>query len=318
MRVSLWLLFCLTAAVSAENEPDRLSGIERRFIAREEPVMMEYEVGYRFFSIEWMNIGRVLVETTIGEWPHAGRGTHVPAVMMNVRVDSPDSGKPGERRRVSIHDHLIAILTVPDLEALLFARCADQHLNPLIGRLRTVSQFSLYDLQSGSVAFYQTNLLTGECATNLLDPAGLLELSRQVGPLMRSFVEQCPSYASASLTSDAARISVNMDGRVVPILLKTRTGRSPAFLERERRDVLQLSTAPEPGSAFKPRDFTAWTLRFKALAQDRNDASLQSAAGRAPMESIVPLVFDYELALGSVRATMTSIRTGRPDQDAGG
>ena len=73
---------------------------------------------------------------------------------------------------------------------------------------------------------------------------------------------------------------------------------------------MSIKTVAERGSSVKPRDFHAWTMTFKQLSKTLQDAALIESAGRAPVETVVPLAVDYELGLGSIRATMTAIHLG--------
>ena len=291
------------------------AGIESRFSAGAVPVTMTYDVVYRFLGLELADVGQVTVTTTVGTWRHAASGQTIPALLMVTRIDSPDSGRPGERRRVSIHDRIMSVLTVPGLEALVFTRESDLHLNPVIGRSKDVRQVSSYDTQSGQLAFRQDDLVAGSVRTNITNPEVMLDLSRRIGPLMAGLVHQCrDTNVAAAGRAEAARIGVNMDGRAVSLLIKTYPQRSPACLDRQRPASLCLTTEAEPGSGVKPRDFHAWNVPFDRLASWHDDPALAEAVRAAPVESIVPLVLDYELALGSIRATMTSVRAGAAEQ----
>jgi hypothetical protein len=103
---------------------------------------------------------------------------------------------------------------------------------------------------------------------------------------------------------------VNMDGKVVALRFMTCPERSPTCLDRQRLPSLRVSTVAERGSDVKPRDFFAWSLPFGDLAAQRGDPALETAARLATVESLVPLVLDYELSLGRVRATLTSVHAG--------
>ena len=304
------LIVGAAAAVGAQEPARALADIEARFTPREPPVAMEYNVGYRFLALELARVGRIHMTTTVGDWRHAVTEQPVRSLFLDVRVDSPDSGRPGERRRVSLHDRMIAVLSVPDMQALLFAKYTDEYLNPLLGRSRVVLMDSRYDAQSGRLAFEQKDLLKGTVTTNLANPEALLELSRRIGPLMEFLVAQHAAPSEESALSDRARIGVNMDGKVVALRFKTYPEKSPVCLDSERLPSLCVTTVPERDSQVKPRDFHAWSLPFGELVATRNDPGLVEAKRRAPVESLVPLVIDYELGLGSVRCTLTDIRSG--------
>ena len=304
------MLLALWCGCAAGESSNLLVAVEARFTPGQPPVTMDYDIGYRFLNMELADIGRVVVTTTVGTWRHRVTGQDAPALLMDVRIDSPDNGQPGQRRRVSLHDRILAVLTVPDLQALVFARVTDQHLNPLIGRTKDNHLVSIYDTQSGALTFTQSDLIKGTTTTNLANPEALLDLSRRVGPLMAQLVQKCRNPGSAAADEAPPRIGVNMDGRVVALRFKTFAQRSPACLGRQRFPTLCVTTEAERGSDVKPRDFFAWSVPFDQLAGWQGDPALAEAVRIAPVASIVPLVLDYELSLGEVRATLTAVRAG--------
>ena len=311
---AIWTGGGFLAAAGAEPVAVPLAELDARFCPVDLPVCMEYDVGYRFLNIELRRIGKIVVTTTIGTWRHRSKGVEVPALFLDVRADSPDSGKKGRRSRVSLHDRMVAVLTVPDLEALLFANYADEYLHPLIGRARENLSSALYSTESGRLEYEGRDLKSGVLSTNLAHPEELLELSRKIRPVMDFLIRQCAPEAldapAAAGPADPDRIVVNIDGQVVALRLVTRRERSPAALGRRKFDALHVSTATERGSKVKPRNFHAWCLPFETLAEKQGDSALLAAARAAPVRSVVPLVLNYELGLGNVRATMTAIHLG--------
>ncbi|MCX6998661.1 MAG: hypothetical protein NTV49_16665 [Kiritimatiellaeota bacterium] len=304
-----WILL---AAASADPAVVPLSELDARFRPVDTPISMEYDVGYRFLRIELKRIGKIVATTTIGTWRHRLTGVEVPALFLDVRADSPDSGKKGERSRVSIHDRMVAVLTVPELEVLLFAKYSDEYLHPLIGRARETLSSAMYNTEAGRLEYEGRDLKSGVVSTNLVNAEALLELSRRIRPVMNFLIRQCAAKFKASVPEEPERIVVNMDGRVVALRLVTELERSPVCLGRRKFDALHVSTATERGSKVKPRDFHAWCLPFETLAEQQGDSALLTAARAAPIRSVVPLVLDYELGLGHVRATMTAIHPVRP------
>ena len=302
----VWLL---TAAAGCAGEELPLGRFDRLFTPREAPVRMDYDLGYRLMNIELSRVASVTATTTIGLWRHRVTGADVPALLLDMRVDSPDLAKGGRRSRISIHDRILAVVTVPDMQALLFAKYTDEYLRPLIHASEARGE-SVYDTQSGRLEYEHRNLRTGAVSTNLANPEALLELSRRVRPVMMFLVSQYKSPDREAAKDDACRIVANLDGKVASLRLLTRRERSPCCLTRQRFDSMCIRTAAERGSAVSPRDFRAWSMLFADLAALTGDAALVESARHAPVETVVPLIMDYELALGRVRATMTGIRVG--------
>lgn len=310
------LVACVFAALGAGAAEVPLAELDALFIPQETPVTMEYDIGYRLLNIELKRVGKVVASTTIGRWRHRVTGEEVPALFLDMRVNSPDSGLAGHRNRVSIHDRIVAVMTVPGMQALVFAKYTDEYLHPLIGRSKETLACSVYDTQSGQLTYRCRDLKDGTVSTNLVNPEALLELSRRIRPVMDFLVTQYKEPSPDAATSDKGRIVANLDGKVVALRILTSRDRSPSCLARKRMDSLCIRTVGEPGGMVKPRDFHAWSMTFEHLASVLNDKALIESARNAPVATVVPLAMDYELGLGSVRATMTSIRLGKGEEPA--
>ncbi len=314
---AVWAGGWLSAAAEVELAAVPLSEFDARFRPVDQPVVMEYDLGYRFLHIELRRIGKIVATTTIGKWQHRVKGVEVPALLLDVRADSPDSGKKGERPRVSIHNRILAVVTVPELEVLLFANYSDEYLNPLIGRARENLSYAVYSTEAGRVDYACHHLQSGVVTTNLANPELLMELSRRVRPVLNFLIRQCEKKDGAAGPDEPERVMVNLDGRVEALRLLTHQERSPACLGRRKFDALHMSTATERGSKARPRNFHAWCMPVETLAEQLNDAALLTVARTAPVRTVVPLLLIYELGLGSVRATMTAMHVGRDGAASG-
>jgi len=309
--VLAWIVSLLWS-VAATADENALADIDARFTARETPVYMEYDVGYRFLHLEIARVGKIEATSTVGTWRHRVTGTSIPAIFLDMKVNSPDSGKAGKRNRVSIHDRIIAVMSLPEMKALVFAKYTDEYLHPLLGREKEVLIASVYDAQAGHMDYSTCNLKTGVTSTNLANPEALFDLSQRIKPVMDYLVSRHRDGGTNVVNPERGHIVANLDGKVVALQILTKPDRSPMCFGRQRFDTTCIVPVAEPGSAVKPREFRAWSLDFKKLAALRKDDSLIKAAQEAPIESIVPLVMDYELGLGSVRTTMTDIHVGNP------
>lgn len=316
----LWyVLTCLASlpVLGGDAASKPLADLDAHFEGREVPVYMEYDAGYRFLNIEMSRVAKVHNMTRIGQWRDQVTGRQVPAIFLDMRVDSPDEGKEGHRCRISIHDRLVAVLALPDLHALVFAKYTDEYLKPFL-RASQVRGVSVYDTQSGHMEFHHQNLMTGILYTNLHNGEALLDLSRRIGPIMGFLVEQYKHPGVQAPSEDNSRVVANLDGKVAALKILTERTRSPAFLCRQRQETLFIRTVAERGSAIRPRNFRAWGMPFGALAELMKDDALIQSARTAPVETIVPVVMDYELALGMVRVTLRSVRAGAVPGSSGG
>jgi hypothetical protein len=294
-------LLCARALAATEGP---MAEIRERFRSQDRPVLMEYRLGYRFLNMELSQLGKIHMSTTTGLWRHRITGKEIPVVAIDVRVDSMDAGKEGERNRISIHDQMVSILTLPDLEALLFAKVTDENLNPLFGRRSVTQAISVYDTQSGHVECTRYGFDGQSARVPLSRPDDLLELSRQIRPIMNFLVGQYRGKKAD--IADKDRISVNLDGQVVNLKLVTHKERSPVCLNRERLDSLCIETVPLGKKQARARDFFAWAVPFDQLADLLDNDLLRGAAQKALVESVTPLVVDYDLAIGRIRASLVS------------
>lgn len=307
LLTTLMLSIVVATLARAADGVDPLAEVRARFRGTESPILMEYQLGYRFLNFELSRLGRIKLTTTGGLWRHRITNREVPAVFIDVRVDSADRSPDRKKNRISIHDEMIGVLTLPDLQALVFTKLTDEYLNPILGRSTLSQAVSCYDTQSGVMEYRHRDLIGSEgVSTNLSRPEELLELSRQIRPIMDYLMGQCQTN-QARAAKGRDRISVNLDGQVVTLKLMTQREKSPACLNRPRMDSLRIETVPVGKRQNRARDFFSWSIPFGELAEILNDDGLRAAAHAAMVESVVPLVVDYELAVGRIRAGLISV-----------
>ncbi len=303
MRRRLVFVILLFVASVRVYGAESLAELARRFHGQCLPVKMTYDIRYRFLGMDLGQLGRMELVSTIGQWDHRVTGAAVPAVFLEIRVRSMDSLR-GAGGRTRINDRMVAVLDLPGMNALVFAKELDQELNPVFGRSSTSRAVSCYDTQGGAMEYCKRDLRTGVVSTNLTAPEAMFALSRKVGGIL-SFLDD--SYRGTAVNrgiSGGDAVAVNLEGRVVSIRLVTEPARSPSCLDRRRFEALHIRAVPEGGAAVRARDFQAWGLPFSELARVTGDNALREAARQAPVDAIVPLVMDYELALGSVRVVL--------------
>ena len=285
--------------------------LESRFHATEAPIVFEYEVAYRFLNMEISRLGTLALCTTVGTWAGEPAATsNTPVVFMDVRFDSRDGRQAGSRSRISIHDRIVAVITVPGMDALLFAKDTDEYLNPLLGRTRVLRSVSCYDVESGMLDFWHYDLPTDSVSTNLSDPQAIIDLSRKLRPILEFLMEQSHGAGKETLSPESLNISVNASGHVVPLRLKTVRERSPGCLGRVRLDALRVEAVPARRTDERIYRFRSWAVPFVDLADYLNDEPLKAVSRSAFVKAVVPVSAEYELALGAIRMTLVSARQG--------
>lgn len=307
--MGLVLLACAASGVESVSE------MEKRFHPDAMPIRMTYDITYRFLGMEFGFLGRMEVMTSIGTWKQRVSGDEIPAVFVDVRVLSKACLK-GEGGRSRINDRMVAVLEIPSMNALVFAKETDERLNPVLGRSSVSRAVSCYDTQSGALDYSRLNLITGNVSTNLSAPEAIFKLSRKIGGIMTFLAARYVRDESVKVPADAGRVAVNLDGQVVNVALLTNPAKSPACLDHRRFPSLHVQTAMDRGAPVRAREFQAWGMLFSDLAAAIGDDGLKQAARTAPINAVVPLVMDYELSLGSVRVVMNDSVVGSEESPA--
>ena len=300
------------AEPAAPHDWQDLSGLEKQFRATQQPLVFDYTVAYRFLHVEFSRLGNLVMKTTIGEWTASATSRPIPAVFIDLQFDSKDARGIAQRPRVSIHDRIVAVLAAPTMEALLFAKDTDEYLNPLLGRSRILRSVSCYDVQSGSLDYWQHNMTAGTVVTNVSDPQAIVEMSRKVRPILDFLMDQSHGNGAETLAPEALTLNVNTSGKVVPLRLRTVRDRAPGCLGGLRLTGLCVDAIPARKTDERLYRFHSWAVPFQELADRLKDAALQKASNEAFVKAVVPVVAEYEMVLGAIRMTLVAVRVETP------
>ncbi len=307
----VWMCAVIATAQPADGHRQRsLDYLEKQFCATEAPVRFEYAVAYRFLKLEISRLGTLSLDTTVGRWALSGGTNTVPAVFVDLAFNSGGRTGAAQRARVSIHDRMVAVIGVPGMDALLFAKDTDEYLNPLIGRTRVLRSVSCYDVQGGTLDYWHHELGPGTVVTNLSNPQAILDLSRQLRPILEFLMDECRGEGRDVLSPENVRISINASGRVVPLRLKTGRERSPWQLGGQRVPALRVDVVPAARSDARLYRFRGWAIPFQELAERLDDDALRRTSSEAFVKAVVPVAAEYELALGAIRMTLLGAKHG--------
>jgi hypothetical protein len=312
--VLAWVLLSAPVLGMAQPQdgvrPHDLNYLERQFHPTEAPIRFEYAVAYRFLKMEISRLGTLALNTTVGQWVPQGGTNRVPAVFVDLAFNSGEGTGATRRARVSIRDRIVAVIGVPGMDALLFAKDTDEYLNPLIGRTRVLRSVSSYDVQSGTLDYWHFDLGTDTVVTNLSNPQAIVDLSRQLRPILEFLMGQCRGTGQETLSPDHLRININASGRVVPLRLRTVKERSPWQPGARRVDALRVDVLPAARSDARLYRFRGWAMPFQELAECLDDDALRRTSREAFVKAVVPVTAEYELALGAIRMTLVSAGQG--------
>ena len=306
IRILRAALACLPVGCSGAA-PDPLAALAARFQPEKPTVRASYRVAYRFLGIEWKQLATASIDCTGGTWSNAATTALAPALFFDMRMDTGDPAAAAARRvRVALHFHMVLAAAAPEFRGLVYAKASDEYLNPIVGREFEAKDISVYNLESGRMNFWMTNLLTGEVRTQLTNDAGIAQMSALARPMLEAVMDAYDGRRSMLVAADGVRAQANVDNRVVPLVITTVRDPAPAALDGAEARAMRLDVLPEKGSGVRSRPFRAWIVSFRDAADALQDLRIQELAWGAKSEGLVPLAIDYSLPLGSVRATLFS------------
>jgi hypothetical protein len=297
----------IAAPADLPDSPDALRG---RFVPAKPTIVVKYNVSYRFLFLTISRLACGTVEATEGLWRKQD-GSSLPAALLEMAVDTPDRREAGRRDRMSIHNRILSVLTMPDLDSLVYMKDADEILNPLFGSESRNRYVEVYDFEGGALRFRRIDALKETVQTNLVGASDLVRQGKEI-PIMLKIMSAVYNGQRAMLTHDTAfRIHVNIDGVVTPFGVVTRRDDTPVRLLGQRLPALRVDVSPAPEAHGRGRTLELWTASFADVADYTGDTFLIRCADEAPDWNMIPLVADYGLAIGYVRGYMTSL-SARP------
>lgn len=302
------VFFATVAAVTpAVCEFDSaLDRFAKKFDPLKPSVMIRYNVVYRFLGIKLIKVATATAVATEGQWEVPGKGK-TPAFCVEAYLDTLEKKGEESRKRVAIHDRMLVALSNPALDTYVFVRRANQYFNPLLGSARVVNHMKIYDMQSGKLEYGFEDYLTGVTNATLQGPFDLAKQGKEVAQLMK-LMSAIYSGASGLVSFDTSpTIYADMDGTVREFKAKTSFERSPTILGGKRPRSLKVDLRTAKDSVGRPGRLVMWVISLSDAAAILNDERLKCSAETSPEWCMMPLAFDYDLALGSLFGEISEI-----------
>lgn len=304
-------LFCalLAGRASAGPEPanDVVGKILARFTPQKPTLELSYNIAYHFLCMHLKTLGSGAIEGTEGSWQSAS-GERVNAVMLTIAMDSLDDKESAERGRISLHDKVTIIMTMPQLQTLVYLKDTDRYLNPLFRKKSVARYRQLYNLEGTNITYYHQDLLTGEVNTKLEGETDLRKQAQEVPMLLRLMSDVYYGRHAQVKTDEDVRLYVNIRGVVTPFSVATdyETVDESRCVGKIKALRARTNTAPE--AKVKVRGVVMWSASFRDSAARTDDSDLQRLSKEVPDWNMIPLLADYSLALGSTRFTLERMR----------
>jgi len=133
------------------GQADAVARLRGRFRSDGPAVSASCNLAYRFLFLNIKRLARATVEATQGRWQDHQTGAWLPAVLLEFRLDSLDKREEVRRGQISLHNRMISILKAPGLETLVYAKEADEFVNPLFNAKSRARYLEVYNFESGDL-----------------------------------------------------------------------------------------------------------------------------------------------------------------------
>jgi hypothetical protein len=303
-------LFCaaLVSRVTAgEASDDVVARILARFTPEKPTMELSYNIAYRFLCLHLKTLGTGSIDGTEGSWLRPS-GERVHAVMLTIAMDSLDDRESADRGRVSLHDRVTIVMTMPQLETLMYLKDTDRYLNPLFRKKSVARYQQLYNLEGTNITYYHKDLLTGEVSTKLEGETDLRKQAQEVPMLLRLMSDVYYGRHAQVRSDPDVRLYVNIRGVVTPFSVVTDYETVDESRCVGKIKALRARTGTAPEAKVKVRGVVMWSASLRDTAARTDDLDLQRLSKEVPDWNMIPLLADYNLALGSTRFTLERMR----------
>ena len=305
VALALWIM---GSAVHAQDTRI-LEDSKTRFTPDKPTVSISYDVAYRFLFLELMSLAKATIDTTEGTWSNSVTGVITPACYVEFTFWTLDhEDKSDSRNRISINDKIISVLTMPDLNTLMYIKKTDEYLNPLIGHRKETKNLFVYDLESGELNYRLEDYLAGTVTTNLPGTGSLVEQGRDVSHFLKILSEVYYGKQEMISPDSDFRIHCDVDGAVRAFCVKTENRPLPLKVMGTNLPSVRVSVEPAKGEPIRNIGFELWASYLQDVANASQDNDLLDLAAQVPGWSMVPLLADYGLSVGYIRCSMTKIQ----------
>lgn len=252
------------------------------------------------------DIARASIKTQEGLWLNTLNGTQSPCCMIIFTIES--TGKhDGVKGRFVVNNQIICVSGMPKLETILYIKKTDEIINPLFRKKRIASYTEVYNLESGDLDYLHKDRLADKMRTKLLGDTHLAKQGKEVCNVLQ--VISSIYYGKKDVTNTDAnmKIHVNIDGVVKPFTLKTKEDTAKVPFLDDRISCIRVDVLPENGFLRHKACLSVWAASFRDITEKLDNEVLTSICDNTPQWSMIPLVTDYDLFIGSARCSITNI-----------
>lgn len=297
----------LAGGVSAGPSEDPVGDLWRRFEPSRPTVSLDYKVTYHLLSLELKRLAVAHADVTEGVWSNDYTGRVTPACFVDFHLNTEESTQHIDRVRVALHNRISTVLTLPDLEVLHYVKHSDERFN-LAFKHQKINNREIFDLESGNLAYHRIDWLTGDETNSVPGAAALQQQSREIQRFMKTIFEFYSGRLQPSETNEDFKVFVYTEATLVPFDVRAEAKRRTMDVLDRSIPALCLRARPGREANGRGRNFALFAASFEDVARQTGSEPLQNLARQSLEWSMVPLVSEFGLFIGSVRCVLTDIR----------
>ncbi len=306
-----YICFCLmiiSLNLSAKNAQTYKDKIANSFIPQKPTVHMEYLITYKVWFITLASIAKATVESTEGIWIDENTSKTNNACIVRLSYYTFDKEKEEDRNRISLNNQILTVLTMPELDTILYVKDSDEYINPLFKTPTISKSFEAYEmLEDGTLDYFSKDFVTGNVSTNMDGAAELIAQGKGISSNIKLISEMYYGKRDFINHDSDYRVQFNVDGVVKPFSIKSTKEKAPVKLLNKNPDSIKIRAQLAKEASGKGGAMNLWISPFRDVATLLEDEDLIATSKTLAEWSVAPLVMDYDLKLGFIRCSIDNI-----------
>lgn len=297
-------------ALSADDD-EYTADVRRRFKPDKPAACMDYSVTYRLLGLELKHLATARVTAEEGFWP-GWDGVARPACLVDFVLSTGGADAESQRGMVQIYNRITAVLTMPDLNAVLFIKRSKQRINLLCKR-KYLDNLEIYNTETGALDYVCHDYLSNTVSTNLVGAEDLTRQGREVSRFLKVLHANyhnnlAQDDQSQNAFDPEAPVYIYTEGDLVPFRLDFGEERDIVPALGTEIPAMYFAARPHREAGGRGRNFDMWAASFLDVSLKSEQPDLVSLARTSLPWSMVPLRTDLGLPLGAIRCYLTGIR----------
>lgn len=306
MRILCATLVCCGPAFSAPPEET----IKEHFTPADKGVELVYQISYHVLGLKLKRIGEARSFSIEGIWTDE-EGHTTPAFYSEIRVDTRDDPDAEKRKRISVHNTMAAVLSIPDLQTLIYYKAADEYLNPFFKKPTHEHYLDFYALKSDGMDYQREDHTSGEKSDDLKHSEELLNEGNAFAEILKRMSAVYRGDEEPLTPDSDFRVFFMIEDDMKPFAAKSSRESLTVKPLKKKMETLcvEISQAPEAEGKSKTGNLTLWGIPFTELSKATGEAEIIELAQHAPDWSVIPVRINSKRPIGYIRCYLEAINS---------